>query len=135
MGGSREHKSARRGDDPMDAYLRRLDRFGMLTREGELELARRRDRGWAVARGIALASADAGAVLDNLLASYAEHLRTSVSDTAERASSSSSGAGERSTLAVETRSTQGTGLARAWPRISYGPRSTRSPSTCKAGGA
>ncbi|HLT37741.1 MAG TPA: sigma-70 family RNA polymerase sigma factor [Enhygromyxa sp.] len=49
----REHDE-RSGGDPIQAYLRQVGRVALLTREGELELARRRDRGEAVARGLAL---------------------------------------------------------------------------------
>jgi RNA polymerase sigma factor (sigma-70 family) len=49
--------------DPIRAYLEQVGRVALLTREGELELARRRDRAEAVVRGLALASASATNVL------------------------------------------------------------------------
>ncbi len=42
--------------DPVRAYLREIGRVALLTREGEVELARRRDRGEAVQRGLTLAT-------------------------------------------------------------------------------
>jgi RNA polymerase primary sigma factor len=55
-------------DWPSDTYRRRVARAGLLTREGELDLARRRDRGWMVGRWLALAGVDAGGSLDALVA-------------------------------------------------------------------
>jgi RNA polymerase primary sigma factor len=49
--------------DPIQAYLRQVGRVALLTREGELELARRRDRGEAVAKAATLTSEAAGAAL------------------------------------------------------------------------
>lgn len=57
-----------RDDWPSNAYTRQVGRAGLLTREGELELARRRDRGWMVARSLALAGAGAGPLLASLVA-------------------------------------------------------------------
>ena len=51
---------ARASADPTQAYLRQVGRVALLTREGELELARRRDRGEAVAKAAALTCVSAG---------------------------------------------------------------------------
>lgn len=57
-----------RYDWPSRSYMLRVARAGLLTREGEIELARRRDRGWAVGRWLALAGDDAREVLNAWIA-------------------------------------------------------------------
>jgi RNA polymerase sigma factor (sigma-70 family) len=52
-----------RSADPTQAYLRQVGRVPLLTREGELDLARQRDRGEAVGKSAALATRAAGELL------------------------------------------------------------------------
>jgi RNA polymerase primary sigma factor len=54
--------------DPIRAYLQQVGRVDLLTREGEFELARRRDRGHAIVRALVLADAEVTPLLDALLA-------------------------------------------------------------------
>lgn len=54
--------------DPVRAYLQQVGRVDLLTREGEFELARRRDRGHAIVRALVLADAGVTPLLDGLLA-------------------------------------------------------------------
>lgn len=54
--------------DPIRAYLQQVGRVDLLTREGEFELARRRDRGHAIVRALVLADAGVTPLLDALLA-------------------------------------------------------------------
>jgi RNA polymerase primary sigma factor len=52
--------------DPIRAYLQQVGRVDLLTREGEFELARRRDRGHAIVRALVLADAGVTPRLDAL---------------------------------------------------------------------
>jgi RNA polymerase primary sigma factor len=58
----------RNATDPIRAYLHQVGRVALLTRDGELELARRRDRGHEIVRGLVLADASVTRQLDVLLA-------------------------------------------------------------------
>jgi RNA polymerase primary sigma factor len=62
-----EPSKGRAAPDPIRAYLQQVGRVELLTREGEFELARRRDRGQAIVRGLVLADAGITQLLDALL--------------------------------------------------------------------
>jgi RNA polymerase primary sigma factor len=53
--------------DPIRAYLQQVGRVDLLTREGEFELARRRDRGHQIVRALVLADVGVTPLLDALL--------------------------------------------------------------------
>jgi RNA polymerase primary sigma factor len=62
-----EPSKGRSATDPIRAYLQQVGRVELLTREGEFELARRRDRGQAIVRALVLADAGITQLLDALL--------------------------------------------------------------------
>jgi RNA polymerase primary sigma factor len=59
-----EPSKGRSAPDPIRAYLQQVGRVELLTREGEFELARRRDRGQAIVRALVLADAGITQLLD-----------------------------------------------------------------------
>jgi RNA polymerase sigma factor (sigma-70 family) len=62
-----EASKGRSAPDPIRAYLQQVGRVELLTREGEFELARRRDRGQAIVRALVLADAGITQLLEALL--------------------------------------------------------------------